>query len=256
MTAVAWLLKCSPTRWDLPRFIADGHRAISSWTIANPGLGYSVGQPVLFWVTGDTGVVPAPGLWGAGVITGLHRTAVGHEDPYWINKAARPTAAKWIPVDISLFDAPVTRDTLAADTRLQDLQILRAPIVGNPQPVTADQLAVIERYLTPTQAQTFGPSATARAIVTDNYRRAQWQVERTSSAGWDITCARDDQILHIAARSAAQAVLGPAELAASEDPRWHLVVVDGHQLTTYDGSEAFQDAEPIAYQFHDPATVK
>lgn len=256
MTAAAWLLKCNPKRWDLPGFIADGHRVVGSWTIANTGHGLTVGQPVLFWVTGNAGGTPTPGLWGAGVITGLHRTALGNEDPYWVTKPARPDAAKWIPVDITLFESPVTRDTFTADPRLQDLQILRAPIAGNPQPVTAGQFAVIERYLTPAQVQAYAPSATARAIVTDGYRRAGWRVERSSFAGWDITCTRDEHTLHIAARSATHAVLGPAELAASEDPRWHLVVVDGFQLTTYDGIEAFQDAEPIAYQFRDLVMVR
>ncbi|GAA0400581.1 hypothetical protein GCM10009541_49660 [Micromonospora gifhornensis] len=65
----AWLLKCNPAMWDLPRFIGDGNHTIRSWTVSRYRERFTAGQPVLFWVTGPTGAFPTPGLWGAGVVT-------------------------------------------------------------------------------------------------------------------------------------------------------------------------------------------
>jgi len=244
----AWLLKCNPNRWDLPRFIRDGHRKIDSWTINLPSPRLAVGQPVLFWVTGPAKATPTPGLWGAGVITGQDLPVHSCEEHYWLNPPSDPRSSRWIAVDIGLFDSPIPRPVLAEDPRLHDLQILRAPVAGNPQPVTARHLEVIERYLTPSYTATYGPAAHARAIVINEYRRQGWSVERAPDAGWDLTCEHRSQVLRIAVRSGDQITIGRAEVTAANDPRWRLVVVNDGVLTEFDGADALKRAQPITYE--------
>lgn len=85
----AWLLKCNPKMWDLTRFVSDGNRTIRSWTISRYRERFAAGQPVLFWVTGSTGAEPAPGLWGAGVVTGWCQTD-GDHDEHWLTSSPEP----------------------------------------------------------------------------------------------------------------------------------------------------------------------
>jgi hypothetical protein len=142
---VAWLLRCNPGKWDLPRFIGDGNRTIRNWTISRYHDRVAAGQPVLFWVTGSAASIPTPGLWGAGVVTGPCHTDGDHGE-YWLAPRPKPGSLHWLPVDITLFTAPVPRTVLFADPRLHSLEIYRTPKAGNPQRVTTDQLTVIGRY--------------------------------------------------------------------------------------------------------------
>jgi hypothetical protein len=250
----AWLLKCSPERWDLVKFIRDGHRTIDSWTITVTDARLAVGQPVLFWVTGRAGTVPEPGLWGAGVVMGGYRVGDAVEDGYWHDSASKPKSWAWIPVDIMLFDSPIPRTALEDDLRLRDFRILRTPVAGNPQQVTPRQLAVIERYLGPGETVSFGPSARARAIVADEYRRMGWQVTRAhdTDAGWDLACHDGTRTRRFAVRPASQIVVGRAEIRAATDPCWRLVVVNGSTVTECDGNAALDHAEAASYTIPAP----
>jgi hypothetical protein len=136
---------------------------------------------------------------------------------------------------------------LADDPRLHDLQILKTPIAGNPQEVTADQLTVIGRYLEHQDTTSYDSTARARAIVVDTYRSRGWHVERATTAGWDLACRHGTQTLRIVARPADEIIIGRAEAAAADDPDWRLIVVDGPHLVEYDGVQALDHAEPIGY---------
>lgn len=252
----AWLLKCNPQRWNLRRYVINGYRTIDSWTITVNHPDVAVGQPVLFWVTGSAGATPTPGLWGAGVVTGQHYTGLNLENYYWRLRPPATVAATWMPVGITLFDAPIPRYVLAEDPRLRDLQILRTPVAGNPQRVTPHQLDVIERYLTPADTATYGPSAQARAVVIDEYRGKGWRVERSTESGWDLTCRRGAQVLLVVARLSSEITLGRAEVAAANDPDWRLIVVDGTALIEYDGTEALDYAEPTTYAIPPPKAAR
>lgn len=246
-----WLLRCKPASWDLPKFIRDGNLTIRSWTISRYRNQFAAGQPVLFWVTGPTGAVPTPGLWGAGVVTGPLQTDGDHND-YWL--AAPPTTAPmhWLPVDITLFPTPVPRTVLAEDPRLYSLEVIKNPRAANPQRVAADQLTTIGRYLDRHATATYGPNAQARAIVTDAYRSTGWQVEPATKRGWDLTCRQGGQVLQVVTRPVGEIILGRPEVAAAAEPYWRLIIVDGPDLIELDGPQALGHAEPVAYEISLP----
>ncbi|MDG4807650.1 hypothetical protein O7634_12895 [Micromonospora sp. WMMD1120] len=247
----AWLLRCNPAKWDLHRFIRDGNLTIRSWTVGRYRDQLAAGQPVLFWVTGPTGAVPTPGLWGAGVVTGPPQTD-GHHDEYWLIAPPKSAAMHWLPVDITLFSAPVPRTVLAEDPRLRSLEIIQNPRAANPQRVTADQLRTIGRYLDPHVTATYGPIAQARAIVAHRYRRKGWQVEPSTTDGSDLTCWQGAQVLQVVTRPAGRIVLGRPEVAAAADPDWRLIIVDGPDLVELDGPQALGHAEPVTYEIRLP----
>jgi hypothetical protein len=251
----AWLLKCNPKMWDLAGFVSDGHRTIRRWTISRYRERLAAGQPVLLWVTGSTGADPIPGLWGAGVVTGRYQTdghTDGDHDEHWLTSPCELGSLHWLPVNVTLFSAPVPRTVLAEDPRLRDLEVFTNPRAGNPQRVTTDQLTVIGRYLDHHATAAYGPTAQARAIVTDAYRNKGWEVETATTAGWDLTCRHGAQVLRIVTRPAGDIAIGRAEVAAAADPDWRLIVVDGPDLTELDGAQALDHAEPTTYRIPPP----
>ncbi|MBT8226418.1 MAG: hypothetical protein HKP61_07515 [Dactylosporangium sp.] len=141
---------------------------------------------------------------------------------------------------------------LFEDPRLHSLEIYKTPLAGNPQRVTADQLAVIGRYLDHHGTAAYGPITQARAVVTGAYRSRGWQVERATTAGWDLTCRHGAQVLRIVTRPFHETILGRDEVAAAADPGWRLIVVDGLDLIEFDGPQALDHAEPITYRIPPP----
>ncbi|WP_435209433.1 hypothetical protein [Micromonospora sp. bgisy143] len=247
----AWLLRCNPAMWDLHKFIRDGNLTIRSWTVGRYRDQFAAGQPVLFWVTGSTGAVSTPGLWGAGVVTGPPQ-AHGDHDEYWLIVPPKSTSMHWLPVDITLFPAAVSRTVLAEDPRLRSLEVIKNPRAANPQRVTADQLRTIGRHLDPHVTAAYGPIAQTRAIVADRYRHEGWEVGPSATGGSHLTCWQGAQVLQVVTRPAGQIVLRRAEVAAAAEPDWRLIVVDGPNLVELDGPQALGHAEPVTYEIRLP----
>ena len=108
-------------------------------------------------------------------------------------------------------------------------------------------MTTIGRYLSDRDTATYGSIAQARAIVTHAYSSNGWQVERATTAGSDLTCRHGAQVLQIVTRPVGEVIIGRAEVAAAANPNWRLIVVDGLDLIEFDGPEALNHAEPIAY---------
>lgn len=133
----AWLLKGNADHTDLAGRFAQDPR-VTRWCVQpSYRLGLMrAGHPVVFWASGSRRRDVAYGIWGVGALTGPARRdeVDGHS---W-----------WVPLDLIIADeaARVPRETLRADPRLADLEVLRQPQAANPSFVTVRQLAAIERH--------------------------------------------------------------------------------------------------------------
>ena len=131
----AWLLKGNADRADLAaRFARDP--VVTGWCV-QPSYRTELmrgGQPVLFWASGSRGRLPY-GIWGLGRLT-------GPPEP-------QPDGSWRVPLDLTIEEASrwVPRDTLRADSRLGDLEVLRQPQAANPSFVTRAQFAALRGHL-------------------------------------------------------------------------------------------------------------
>lgn len=128
-TLGAWVIKCNPQATALEPMRAAG-RAKSEWCVADNYRSRLMlaGQRVLFWVSGH----PRRGIWGAGTVTG---TAVARD-------------GRWhVPVDIPLFDEPLTATELASIPGLRDMEVFRSPQQSNPSWISAAHFALVEPLL-------------------------------------------------------------------------------------------------------------
>lgn len=144
----AWLLKANPALWDLRRFRADGERRITSWAV-QPGYRsrlMSLGDRVLFWVSGSGADGLARGIWGLGHVRGEAEAWVDTDSGWWLNDGSRRAVSSRVEVDIPLLDLPVTVAELRA-AGIDDLEVLTVPQMANPSWVSKTQLAALEALL-------------------------------------------------------------------------------------------------------------
>lgn len=136
----AWLLKASPSIWDIGAALAEGVE-LDWWRLA-PSYRVDLvreGHPCAMWVTrGDPRVVS--GVWAMGEVTGDPHDDVGDpDDPLWVDEGARRQVRPRVPVRLDVLVTPVRREELLADPRLRDAEILRVPRIGNPAAFTPAQ---------------------------------------------------------------------------------------------------------------------
>jgi hypothetical protein len=128
-TLGAWVIKCNPRLTALQPMIEAG-RAKTAWCVADNYRSQLMdgGQRVLFWVSAH----PRRGIWGAGRITGR---------PY------DEDGRLHVPVDIPLFEEPVTAEHLAAVAALQTMEVFRSPQQANPSWVSRTELEALDELL-------------------------------------------------------------------------------------------------------------
>ncbi|MEH1130311.1 hypothetical protein [Micromonospora sp. CPCC 206061] len=135
-------------------------------------------------------------------MTGRAFTRSPGDDPgLWRDEAERRRHHTFVPVDLTLFDAPIDRNVLRYDPALTHLEMLVQPQLANPLRVTHDEYTHLERYLP------VAPDVddSARAVVASTYRDLSWTVDdvHARQPGWDLTCtAPGGHVMHIAARTA------------------------------------------------------
>ncbi len=129
----AWLLKASPSVWDIGSAIGAGIE-LDWWRLAPT---YRVdlvhaGHPCAMWITrGDARV--RSGLWAVGHVVGEPIEDVGDpDDPLWRDRGAQRQLRPRIPVELRVLGAPLAREEVAEDPRLRRTEILRVPRIGNP----------------------------------------------------------------------------------------------------------------------------
>jgi hypothetical protein len=133
----AWLLKASGDHSDIAERVARGD-PIGRWCVR---AGYRTalmkpGQRVVFWVSGTRPGL-TPGIWAFGALTGRPALDTGGAHA----KLRVPLRLRWLDERCR-----IGRDTLRADDRLSDLEVLRQPQAANPSFVTVRQLRAIQEY--------------------------------------------------------------------------------------------------------------
>jgi hypothetical protein len=128
-TLGAWVIKCNPGRTDVEPMRAAG-QAKPSWCVADNYRTRLIrpGQKVLFWVSAH----PRRGFWGAGQVTG---------------DVTLDDGQLHVPVQIPLFDEPLTADELHSIGGLDSMEVFRSPQQANPSWVNVAELALIERLM-------------------------------------------------------------------------------------------------------------
>lgn len=125
----AWVIKCNPSKTPVEPMRTLGV-AKPSWCVAD-NYRSKLMQPdqrVLLWVSAHA----QRGIWGAGLITG---------------EPSRDGRQLHVPVDIPLFDEPLTAAELTLVAGLHSMEVFRAPQQSNPSWVSAAELALVEPLL-------------------------------------------------------------------------------------------------------------
>lgn len=146
----AWMFKARPSIWDIGAALRDGVE-LDWWRMAPTYRAALVheGHPCMLWITrGDPRV--ASGLWAVGDIIGEPYDDVGDpDDPLWTDEGARRQLRPRVPVSLQLLPEPVPREVVAADPRLNRLEILRVPRIGNPAALTPAEWVAIQDLTDP-----------------------------------------------------------------------------------------------------------
>jgi hypothetical protein len=291
----AWVMKCNPQVWDPAGFIADGEKVIDYWTVVQNRRSDMIryGQRVLLWATGPAESPLPRGFWGSGWITGDVQGLVdAAEDPdavagaadidYWLDHEARDRMRFAAPMNLHVWERPITETALLEIPGLDQLEVIRMRQVANPSWVSAEQLALLEPLLP--EWPDVGPPADevitvdpydagfgdplTRAVVEvcairaveEHYRSAGYGVESVERdrCGWDLTCTAPGGRVE---RVEVKGVSGsrPAILltrneyrSAKEDAGWVLAVVTravtAPKVAIYSAEAARAAAEPYVYQ--------
>lgn len=137
-----WLLQCSTKVWDVFSWWADGDDDLDSWTVARHLAEIGKGDKFAFWVGGEHA-----GVYAIGAVTGPVFSSSTAGDKYWRQRPSGAVTAMPLVVDRYLFDAPITKTTLAADPDFADALILRMPRTANPVRMTATEWDALMRYV-------------------------------------------------------------------------------------------------------------
>ena len=143
----AWVLRLDPTVWDMARYIADGHRDVSTWAVEDDERAATMarGQRVFLWAGGD-GTLIMPGVWGAGWVVGpCHSKSVA--DGYWVDPAGNSQPRLFADVSIQFLPHPVGIDEVTTESRLTAIEVLRDPLGSNPSSLTPDESAALVALL-------------------------------------------------------------------------------------------------------------
>jgi hypothetical protein len=148
----AWLLKASPSIWDIGTALGDGVE-LDWWRLAPSYRADLVhaGHPCAMWVTrGDDRV--ASGLWAIGEVTGEPHEDVGDpDDPLWRDEGARRQLRPRVPVRLEVLEDCLAVGTFRADPRLERAEILRVPRIGNPAALTPQEWDAVRDLAGPTR---------------------------------------------------------------------------------------------------------
>lgn len=281
----AWLIKCNPDIWDFASFVEDGNDWIGDWSITDNYRSRMMraNDRMLFWKSGDQPGY-SRGIWGIGYVTDEARDTVAEandDSGYWLDETARLQVTYTVPIDIPLFEEPVTDAELRA-AGINDLEVQRIPGGSNPSWVTAEQLKrinalvgdwpdpsePIEELTVTARGAGFGGLEQNRAVeeaamaaVTASYREEGWRVKDVSGdkLGWDLDCKhRDGSTAKVEVKGVSGnrpiVLLTSNELrAASEEPDWALAVVmralsAAPEILVFERDDALATAAPYLYR--------
>lgn len=133
-----WVMKANPVVWDIHAARAAGEELTSFRLTPSYRLDLlAVGDPVLIWVTRDHERRLPAGFMADAEVAGPPRTRSSEAGP-------RP----YVPLRAAVWwDRILTADVVRGHPALMDLEVLRAPRIGNPSYVTPTQLAAVDDLL-------------------------------------------------------------------------------------------------------------
>jgi len=294
----AWVMKCNPAIWDLAGFIADGQTLIEDWTVVPNYRSDMVryGHRVLLWVTGPTAGPLPRGFWGSGWITGdvvslIDADATDSADPdaavdssYWLDQEAGARMRFAAPMNLRLWNKPVTETELLMIPGLDQLEVIRMRQVSNPSWISSDHLQLLQPLLPPwpeisppadsiittnPSNAAFGDPLTnliveAKAIkaVTEHYRAAHHTVTSVErdKCGWDLTCSAPDgtirrvEVKGLSGAKPSILLTRNEHRSAQNDPGWELATVTraltSPTVTIFSAEQALAAATPYIYQLN------
>lgn len=282
----AWLLKCDPTsKFDLPAAMADGVDTVTEWSVV-PGYRSEMmapGDKVVFWVSGDSRIMTR-GIWGIGHVTDYVQDSVPDDLQmgdvnYWKDEEARLAVELSIPVDVPLFDEPLSALDLRA-AGIVNLEVQRLAQGSNPSWVSKEQLARLEALLSAwpdkpekeeeitvsTSGAGFGTAsqnavveAAAMAAVIGFYRGWRYKDVSKDKVGWDISFthreSRELAKVEVKGVSGSRPIvlLTANELkAARKHSEWTLAVVtralSDPRVVEYSAAQALHSAKPYVFK--------
>lgn len=139
------MFKARPSIWDIGAALRDGVE-LDWWRLAptyRAGLVHE-GQPCALWVTrGDPQVTS--GVWGTGEVVGEPQDDVGDpDDELWVDEGARRQLRPRVPIRLDVLAEAIPKEAIAADPRLQRIEVLRVPRIGNPAALTPDEWVALQ----------------------------------------------------------------------------------------------------------------
>lgn len=138
-TRPVWVLSCNPKKWDVFGYIESAGRLPDSWSISRYRDRVSVGDTVVFWLTGRRA-----GVYAVGIVTDEPRR--DNVDASRLGDDAGSGDWEWflpIALELDLFDAPILRSDLVTDPTFDSEPIIRTPWMANPISMSRQAIAVI-----------------------------------------------------------------------------------------------------------------
>lgn len=135
-----WLIQCSPKVWDVFEWWENEDGELETWTVSKHLNRIERGDTFAFWVGG-----PDAGVYAMGVIAGTPVLKGPVKGGYWRSPPKGDQHVVPLRVDRYLFDSPIPKSVLKADSDFSDSLIIRMPRSGNPIELTQKQWGAIER---------------------------------------------------------------------------------------------------------------
>lgn len=124
-----WLLHCNPKVWDVwAWWDADEDRDLGTWTVSVHLETIAAGDRFAFWIDGKEAGVYAVGRIASGALF----DDSSEYSEFWKQTPAGPVHYVELEAKEYLFDRPIRKAELAADSRFANALILRMPQSKNP----------------------------------------------------------------------------------------------------------------------------
>ncbi|MFN8052875.1 MAG: hypothetical protein U0Q22_15625 [Acidimicrobiales bacterium] len=142
------MIKANRDVWDIVTAMEDGE-PITSWRLVQS---YRVdlmrpGHPCFLWLTGSDRDEPPPGIYAAGVVTGLPALDAGADDG-WADPTEGRKRRPYIDLHLPLLDSPVLRADLWSDARFDQVEIRTAAAMGNPLVLSPAEVGALADHIT------------------------------------------------------------------------------------------------------------
>ncbi len=138
-----WLIQINPTKWDIYKYIEDGH-VLNSVSVYMNAARIQDNDPFILWLSGTEG-----GAIGWGRFYGEAGTNLNpNTDDYWLTEGGASTQ-KYYPVKIEEFfiENPIPRAIFQNDPIFSNSPIITFPRGGNAFSVSDEEWGVFVRLL-------------------------------------------------------------------------------------------------------------